>query len=94
MYLISFLRKVEFGKRAVNQSLVSKMGTTGLGHGHGNNMVRNTYLSRGQQSPWCDLWKLYIENIHAYILAVRTGSKIATSNYSEFEEHQRNFADA
>jgi hypothetical protein len=38
-------RGVEFGGRGVNQLLVSKMGTTGLGHGHGNNMVRNTYLS-------------------------------------------------
>jgi hypothetical protein len=85
---------VEFGERAVKQSLVSKMGTTGLGHRHGNNMVRNTYLSRGQQLPWCEFWKLYIENIHAYVLAVRTGLKMATSNYSEFEERQRNVAEA
>ena len=79
--------------RAVNQSLVSKMGTMGVGLGH-NIMVLNTYLSWGKQRPWCDFWKLYIENIHAYILAVRIGLKMATSNYTEFEEHQRNFAGA
>ena len=79
-YLISFLREVESGGKEVNQSLVSKMGNTGLGHGQSKNMIRNTYLSWWQQSPWCDFWKLYVENIRAYILAVRIGLKMATYN--------------
>jgi len=66
MHLISLLREVEFGGSAVNQSLVSKTGTTDLGHRHGSNMVRNTYLSWEKQ--WCDFWKLCVENIHVYIL--------------------------
>ena len=39
MYFISLPGEVEFGGSAVNQSLVSKMGTTGLEHGQGNSVV-------------------------------------------------------
>jgi hypothetical protein len=44
MYLISLLREGESWGKVLNQSLASKMGTTGLERGHSNNVVRNIHL--------------------------------------------------